>query len=146
MMSLVRVQPDYTIPSNNRELRLVFVYSFVFTYYTIPSNNRELRRNYKLGNVRYYYTIPSNNRELRHYGNVEAQRNIIPYRVITGNYDCFRQTVLLPLIIPYQVITGNYDMSNGINPHEPIIPYQVITGNYDGISNNNMMIILYHTK
>ena len=34
-------------------------------------------------------------------------------------------------IIPYQVITGNYDP--GVTPVDKvgIIPYQVITGNYD---------------
>ena len=37
------------------------------------------------------------------------------------------------MIIPYQVITGNYDMlTNGLL-NVKIIPYQVITGNYDGI-------------
>ena len=34
-------------------------------------------------------------------------------------------------IIPYQVITGNYDRSYGRNIWHQIIPYQVITGNYD---------------
>ena len=34
-------------------------------------------------------------------------------------------------IIPYQVITGNYDYRNKAIDEEQIIPYQVITGNYD---------------
>ena len=34
-------------------------------------------------------------------------------------------------IIPYQVITGNYDTGNAGNDMASIIPYQVITGNYD---------------
>ena len=34
-------------------------------------------------------------------------------------------------IIPYQVITGNYDANYRIRFCELIIPYQVITGNYD---------------
>ena len=56
---------------------------------------------------------------------------IIPYQVITGNYD---NTILLSIhvvIIPYQVITGNYDMQSGKIYDLSIIPYQVITGNYD---------------
>ena len=35
-------------------------------------------------------------------------------------------------IIPYQVITGNYDYSSLYEGNLKIIPYQVITGNYDG--------------
>ena len=34
---------------------------------------------------------------------------IIPYQVITGNYDSERTGVQRVIIIPYQVITGNYD-------------------------------------
>ena len=34
-------------------------------------------------------------------------------------------------IIPYQVITGNYDIVKIIQYKNHIIPYQVITGNYD---------------
>ena len=34
-------------------------------------------------------------------------------------------------IIPYHVITGNYDSSLPFLPAAVIIPYQVITGNYD---------------
>ena len=34
---------------------------------------------------------------------------IIPYQVITGNYDFDRIFVSVIYIIPYQVITGNYD-------------------------------------
>ena len=60
---------------------------FGVPYYTIPSNNRELR----LGKKRYmeiaYYTIPSNNRELRLAVTAFLIIVIIPYQVITGNYD-----------------------------------------------------------
>ena len=35
---------------------------------------------------------------------------IIPYQVITGNYDLNRTRSALYMIIPYQVITGNYDI------------------------------------
>ena len=34
-------------------------------------------------------------------------------------------------IIPYQVITGNYDNRESNKVGDRIIPYQVITGNYD---------------
>ena len=35
---------------------------------------------------------------------------IIPYQVITGNYDATPPATLTTKIIPYQVITGNYDI------------------------------------
>ena len=36
---------------------------------------------------------------------------IIPYQVITGNYDADERARARQLIIPYQVITGNYDLT-----------------------------------
>ena len=77
------------------------------------------------------YTIPSNNRELRLSIVPPAQNSIIPYQVITGNYD--KNTVMKwkNYIIPYQVITGNYDFDCKTCKYAEIIPYQVITGNYD---------------
>ena len=77
------------------------------------------------------YTIPSNNRELRLQRSAESELVIIPYQVITGNYDSSFQNVPAELIIPYQVITGNYDNSAYFRNPLGIIPYQVITGNYD---------------
>ena len=56
---------------------------------------------------------------------------IIPYQVITGNYDRSLIHRLLLNIIPYQVITGNYDFRCPQCGRVIIIPYQVITGNYD---------------
>ena len=56
---------------------------------------------------------------------------IIPYQVITGNYDAWLLLPTLQLIIPYQVITGNYDVMDAGSDGWHIIPYQVITGNYD---------------
>ena len=41
-------------------------------------------------------------------------RTIIPYQVITGNYDLNRTRSSLYMIIPYQVITGNYDFSQSV--------------------------------
>ena len=56
---------------------------------------------------------------------------IIPYQVITGNYDPQNRRNRQGLIIPYQVITGNYDITKLFPIACKIIPYQVITGNYD---------------
>ena len=57
--------PYYNIPSNNRELQLLSVFSSRPPDYNIPSNNRELQQYHdkymKLGD----YNIPSNNRELQ---------------------------------------------------------------------------------
>ena len=84
--------PYYTIPSNNRELRLIWISSLYVLYYTIPSNNRELRRVVLL----------------------HAPFTIIPYQVITGNYDSKSDSAYVVRIIPYQVITGNYDFSQSV--------------------------------
>ncbi len=35
------------------------------------------------------------------------------------------------IIIPYQVITGNYNLTTVYIYGDTIIPYQVITGNYN---------------
>ena len=77
------------------------------------------------------YTIPSNNRELRPKPTFFPFLKIIPYQVITGNYDKSRAKGRCGRIIPYQVITGNYDSSASSSVPAAIIPYQVITGNYD---------------
>ena len=77
------------------------------------------------------YTIPSDNRELQRPTRTKAVRSIIPYQVITGNYNQSVPPEHSGDIIPYQVITGNYNhvlFYIGLNS---IIPYQVITGNYN---------------
>ena len=56
---------------------------------------------------------------------------IIPYQVITGNYNRWKRTDRPDGIIPYQVITGNYNMMKRRGVSVQIIPYQVITGNYN---------------
>ena len=49
-------------------------------------------------------------------------------------------------IIPYQVITGNYDKRCKELRVSNIIPYQVITGNYDKpVSNQDGIIHLSYT-
>ena len=77
------------------------------------------------------YTIPSNNRELRLNYLSWDRGVIIPYQVITGNYDIRSVIFMFSYIIPYQVITGNYDGGKIGQEKKEIIPYQVITGNYD---------------
>ena len=92
---------------------------------------------------------------------------IIPYQVITGNYNPKLSTLLLWLIIPYQVITGNYNLcqclilimnytipsdNRELQPvivratQNVIIPYQVITGNYNLWKMAKIPLSLYHTK
>ena len=62
---------------------------------------------------------------------------IIPYQVITGNYNIHKENSLIVQIIPYQVITGNYNDWNFAPINILIIPYQVITGNYNQWSTGN---------
>ena len=115
---------NYTIPSDNRELQLCLCVIFPVIYYTIPSDNRELQR-YLIYGLRFYnYTIPSDNRELQH-----------GFRLVT-----------LFEIIPYQVITGNYNLPFDQTEQAPIIPYQVITGNYNWTKTLKTLNELYHTK
>ena len=87
MENIQSFEHDYTIPSDNRELQL-----------TIP--DFKLPQN---------YTIPSDNRELQLSLPALPSGIIIPYQVITGNYNRFTTGNKTPLIIPYQVITGNYN-------------------------------------
>ena len=56
---------------------------------------------------------------------------IIPYQVITGNYNSEMEWGTCRMIIPYQVITGNYNNLPVSIRTVIIIPYQVITGNYN---------------
>ena len=62
---------------------------------------------------------------------ISYQFKLIEMKMVKARIPLEDMRALVFPIIPYQVITGNYDMPNGYNPHEPIIPYQVITGNYD---------------
>ena len=55
------------------------------------------------------YTIPSDNRELQLTKEKAEQLLIIPYQVITGNYNRSCILKINCFIIPYQVITGNYN-------------------------------------
>ncbi len=71
---------------------------------------------------------------------------IIPYQVITGNYNISLHTTSRMIIIPYQVITGNYNVQVEILLTADIIPYQVITGNYNIPKIRRMSKRLYHTK
>ena len=84
---------NYTIPSDNRELQHTPVAGLCTLHYTIPSDNRELQREYASICDALDYTIPSDNREL--------QRICIGYHILP--------------IIPYQVITGNYNYRSEYN-------------------------------
>ena len=55
--------------------------------YTIPSDNRELQQTVRCYIWSIYYTIPSDNRELQQYNTSKVLILIIPYQVITGNYN-----------------------------------------------------------
>ena len=77
------------------------------------------------------YTIPSDNRELQLGIQQYPVVKIIPYQVITGNYNQIVGNRSDRHIIPYQVITGNYNLRFMRNSCGCIIPYQVITGNYN---------------
>ncbi len=56
-----------------------------------------------------HYTIPSDNRELQPRRLDPPEKTIIPYQVITGNYNERWRKDNEIFIIPYQVITGNYN-------------------------------------
>ena len=71
---------------------------------------------------------------------------IIPYQVITGNYNAAQHLCLENKIIPYQVITGNYNLPVSEIAADNIIPYQVITGNYNVSHCYRDNDKLYHTK
>ena len=71
---------------------------------------------------------------------------IIPYQVITGNYNNLPVSIRTVIIIPYQVITGNYNTCPAQEIISTIIPYQVITGNYNLNNVNHDHCELYHTK
>ena len=78
-------------------------------YYTIPSDNRELQLLIEREWNGEDYTIPSDNRELQHDRAGILNIPIIPYQVITGNYNGTVRYKFQFVIIPYQVITGNYN-------------------------------------
>ena len=78
---------DYTIPSDNRELQHHCIHMFNCLNYTIPSDNRELQHSRNVMTESQNYTIPSDNRELQLVDSVRNIHKIIPYQVITGNYN-----------------------------------------------------------
>ena len=78
----------YTIPSDNRELQHHYLDQKAKENYTIPSDNRELQRRSGRKPNNTDYTIPSDNRELQPLYRNRESVSIIPYQVITGNYNC----------------------------------------------------------
>ena len=65
---------------------------------------------------------------------------------LQGLWHFFNLSTVKDEIIPYQVITGNYNRLVGRLKRGMIIPYQVITGNYNCADFNDITRILYHTK
>ena len=114
--------------------------------YTIPSDNRELQLAAFPLLLLVYYTIPSDNRELQRFRRTPGAIFIIPYQVITGNYNWCSGYLKIDVIIPYQVITGNYNLQAPHTCGQWIIPYQVITGNYNKPPGGIIGRGLYHTK
>ena len=108
-MYLKLIQSNYTIPSDNRELQRSAIVRAAATDYTIPSDNRELQPSAFVAVTAWNYTIPSDNRELQHAIGKGISIMIIPYQVITGNYNTGGGAPWRADIIPYQVITGNYN-------------------------------------
>ncbi len=78
---------NYTIPSDNRELQRIGARGGGSSDYTIPSDNRELQPAPLFHFMILYYTIPSDNRELQRRHEKPVYTLIIPYQVITGNYN-----------------------------------------------------------
>ena len=65
---------------------------------------------------------------------------------LQGLWHFFNLSTVKDEIIPYQVITGNYNAKNDTFKNQEIIPYQVITGNYNSNAGGKKRHQLYHTK
>ena len=77
---------------------------------------------------------------------ISYQFKLIEMKMVKARIPLEDMRALVFPIIPYQVITGNYDNSGQPWQCAMIIPYQVITGNYDKFVRQKVHIILYHTK
>ena len=62
---------------------------------------------------------------------ISYQFKLIEMKMVKARIPLEDMRALVFPIIPYQVITGNYDVGVADRPFLFIIPYQVITGNYD---------------
>ena len=62
---------------------------------------------------------------------ISYQFKLIEMKMVKARIPLEDMRALVFPIIPYQVITGNYDHSIVCFIDVHIIPYQVITGNYD---------------
>ena len=62
---------------------------------------------------------------------ISYQFKLIEMKMVKARIPLEDMRALVFPIIPYQVITGNYDRSLLNGRIHDIIPYQVITGNYD---------------
>ncbi len=104
---------DYTIPSDNRELQLPNSSTLKISNYTIPSDNRELQQATNCCQSEWDYTIPSDNRELQLLIPVFSASSY--YTIPSDNRELQREErdIYVKGIIPYQVITGNYNKPPG---------------------------------
>ena len=62
---------------------------------------------------------------------ISYQFKLIEMKMVKARIPLEDMRALVFPIIPYQVITGNYDIPRINDAEYCIIPYQVITGNYD---------------
>ena len=62
---------------------------------------------------------------------ISYQFKLIEMKMVKARIPLEDMRALVFPIIPYQVITGNYDSNSMLKFLSSIIPYQVITGNYD---------------
>ena len=62
---------------------------------------------------------------------ISYQFKLIEMKMVKARIPLEDMRALVFPIIPYQVITGNYDVGVVKDYGDSIIPYQVITGNYD---------------
>ena len=77
---------------------------------------------------------------------ISYQFKLIEMKMVKARIPLEDMRALVFPIIPYQVITGNYDFDVNENWLRTIIPYQVITGNYDFTALIDNLSKLYHTK
>ena len=77
---------------------------------------------------------------------ISYQFKLIEMKMVKARIPLEDMRALVFPIIPYQVITGNYDTKDEYGEATGIIPYQVITGNYDSLFLFFLYKELYHTK
>ena len=122
--------PYYNIPSNNRELQLIFYPGSLQGNYNIPSNNRELQPHTSSSAEDTHYNIPSNNRELQLLSLMGWLSHY--YNIPSNNRELQLQVLLVCLMAYYNIPSNNRELQHKSvrSSTNLIITYQVITGNY----------------